>query len=256
MLHLDRPAKQGKLKPVLVVATQPAHHVAGRDNPPRLPVHAIVRCGDEPEMLGTAQGPGPVLRLNTKDLTWALRIDPEHRRRPAIGSYDEVPHAQRSDRLPTGRCQYALVHRLRPAAHERQRGDLDDVLLEVRRDALGVEHVVQRVEQRAQVGVDLRHQVAGQEAEALARLDGGAGQDDPVDLAPAERGRGHRDGQEGLAGAGRADAEGDRVDADRVDVALLVDGLGGDLRRAVAPDDVLEDPCRRLVLVERSGDRA
>ena len=47
--------------------------------------------------------------------------------------------------------------------------------------------------------------------------------------------------QEGLAGAGRADPEGDRVVADRVDVALLVDGLGRDPRRAVAPDDVLED---------------
>ena len=50
-------------------------------------------------------------------------------------------------------------------------------------------------------------------------------------------------------------AEGDRVAADRVDVALLVDGLGRDPRRAMAPDDVLEDLGRRLVLVERVGHR-
>ncbi len=50
-------------------------------------------------------------------------------------------------------------------------------------DLLGVHHVVQRVEQRAQVRVDLGHQVAGQEAEPLAGLDRGAREDDPVDLA-------------------------------------------------------------------------
>ena len=86
-------------------------------------------------------------------------------------------------------------------------------------------------------------------------LDRGAGEDDPVDLAAAERGGGHRHGQEGLAGAGRADPEGDRVAPDRVDVALLVDRLGRDPRRAMAPDDVLEDLGRRLVLVERVGHR-
>ena len=104
-------------------------------------------------------------------------------------------------------------------------------------------------------GIDLGHQVAGQEAEPLAGLDRGAGEDDPVDLAPGQRRGGHRDGQERLAGARRADAERDRVAADRVDVALLVDRLGGDPRRAVAPDDVLEDLGRRLVLVERAGHR-
>ena len=141
----------------------------------------------------------------------------------------------------------------RAAAHEGQRRDLDHAALEVLRDPLGLEHVVERVEQRAQVRVDLRHQVAGQEAEPLAGLDRRAGEDDPVDLAAAERRGGQRDREERLAGAGRTDPERDRVVADRVDVALLVDGLRRDLRRAVAPDDVLEDPRRRLVLVERAA---
>ena len=42
--------------------------------------------------------------------------------------------------------------------------------------------------------------------------------------------------------------------ADRVDVALLVDGLRRDLLGAVLPDDVLEDLGRRAVLVQRAGD--
>jgi hypothetical protein len=125
--------------------------------------------------------------------------------------------------------------------------------LEHLRDLLGLEHVLQRVEQRAQVRVDLRHEVAGQEAEALAGLDGGAGEDDAVDLAARQRGRGGRDGQPRLARARRPDAEGDRVAPDRVDVALLLDRLRRDLRRAVAPDDVLEDLRRRLLRVERAG---
>ena len=47
-------------------------------------------------------------------------------------------------------------------------------------------------------------------------------------------------------------AERDRVRADRVDVALLVDRLRRDLLAAVAPDDVLEDLADVLGLVERA----
>ena len=114
---------------------------------------------------------------------------------------------------------------------------------------------LQRVEQRAQVRVDLGHQVAGQEAQALAGLHGRAREDDPVDLAARERGDGHRDRQERLAGAGRADAEGDRLAADRVDVALLVDRARRHAQVAVAPDDVLEHRRGRLALVEHARDR-
>src|SRR4051794_34426984 len=74
--------------------------------------------------------------------------------------------------------------RERAAAHEGQRRDLDDTALQVLVHALGLEHRVERVEQRAQVRVDLRHHVAREEAQALAGLDGGTRQDDAVDLAP------------------------------------------------------------------------
>ena len=83
------------------------------------------------------------------------------------------------------------------------------------------DHVVQGVPQRAQVGVDLRHEVAGQEAEPLPGLDRRAGEDDAVDLLGLQRLHGHGHGQPALAGAGRPDPEGDDVLADGVDVALL-----------------------------------
>ena len=119
----------------------------------------------------------------------------------------------------------------------------------------GVEHVVERVEQRPQVRVDLGEHVAGQEAEPLAGLDRGAREDDPPDLAVGERRDGERHREVRLAGAGGADREGDRVLADRVDVALLVDRLRRDLLAAVAPDDVVEDLAEVLGLVERGEHR-
>ena len=70
----------------------------------------------------------------------------------------------------------------RAAAHVRQRRDLDGAGGEQLGDRLGVDHVVQRVVERAQVGVDLLAERAGQEAEPLPRLDRRPGQDDPVDL--------------------------------------------------------------------------
>ena len=133
----------------------------------------------------------------------------------------------------------------RAAAHEGERRHLDHAALQVLVHALGLEHVVERVEQRAQVGVDLGRDVARQEAEPLAGLDRGAGEHDPVDLAPRQRRHRHRHGEERLAGAGGADADRDRRAPDRVHVALLVDGLRRDLQPAVAPDHVLEDAARR-----------
>ena len=60
-------------------------------------------------------------------------------------------------------------------AHVGQRRDLDGAGREQLGDRLRVEHVVQRVVQRAQVGVDLLAERAGQEAEPLPRLDRRAG---------------------------------------------------------------------------------
>jgi len=132
---------------------------------------------------------------------------------------------------------------------------LDDPALQVLVHAVGLEHVVERVEQGAQVGVDLGGDVAGQEAEPLAGLHCRTGEDDAVDLAARQGRHGHGHREERLAGAGRADPDRDRLAADRVHVALLVDRLGGDLQAAVAPDDILEDAAGALVAIERAGDR-
>ncbi len=113
----------------------------------------------------------------------------------------------------------------RAAAHERQRRHLDGLALEQLLRALRLDHVVERVVQRAEVGVDLGHQVARQEAEPLAGLDRGPGEDDALDVLGLQRLHRHRHRQPALAGAGRTDAEGDHVGADGVDVALLAGRL-------------------------------
>ena len=75
----------------------------------------------------------------------------------------------------------------RAAAHEGQRRHLDGLALEQLLGALEVDHVVERVVQRAQVRIDLGHEVAGQEAEALAGLDRRAGEDDALHLLGLQR---------------------------------------------------------------------
>ena len=74
----------------------------------------------------------------------------------------------------------------RAAAHVGQGRDLDVAALEIFVVGLRAEHVEQGVVERAQVGVDLVLQIAGQKAQAFPRLDGGAGQDDAVDLLGPE----------------------------------------------------------------------
>src|SRR5690606_10327998 len=86
----------------------------------------------------------------------------------------------------------------RPAAHVRQGRDLDGAGLHELGDGAGVEHVVQRVVERAQVRVDLLAEGAGEEAELLAGLDGGPGEDDPGDLFGLEGLHGLGHGQVGL----------------------------------------------------------
>ena len=109
----------------------------------------------------------------------------------------------------------------RAAAHEGERRDLDDAGLEIALDLLRRQHVVERVVERTQIGIDLLAHVAGQEAEPLAGLDGGARQDDALDEAALQAMGGVGDGEIGLAGAGRADAEHEIGLLERPDVGAL-----------------------------------
>ena len=88
-------------------------------------------------------------------------------------------------------------------------------------DLLGRQHVVERVVERAEIGIDLLLHVAGKEAEALARLDRGARQDQPVDAAADQLRHRLRDREIGLAGAGRAEREDHLVAGERFHVGGL-----------------------------------
>ena len=112
------------------------------------------------------------------------------------------------------------------SAHVRQGGDFDRAGRDEARNRLRIDHVVQRVIQGAQVGIDLFAQSSGKEAQALPRLDSGTGQHDAVHLLGLQRLHrlGHR--QVGLAGTSRANPEHHGVLVDRIDVPLLIKGLG------------------------------
>ena len=127
----------------------------------------------------------------------------------------------------------------RAAAHEGQRRDLDLAVGHAADHLVGRHHVVQRVVERAQIGIDLLLHVAGQEAEPLAGLDRRAGQHDAVDLAGLQHRDRLGDREIGLAGAGRADAEHHLVRGQR----LHVGGLAG----AARPDRAAPGADRRQV---------
>jgi hypothetical protein len=109
----------------------------------------------------------------------------------------------------------------RAAAHVGQRYHLDDILLREPLEDVEVHHFAERVEQRPQVGIDLGLEITGQEAEALARLDGRPHEHDLAHLFSPQGDHGHCHGEKCLAAAGRAGAEHDVVVADRPHVGRL-----------------------------------
>ena len=120
-------------------------------------------------------------------------------------------------------------------------------------DFFRIEQVVERVVERAQVGVHFFLERAGQEAEALAGLDGRAHQHDAADFFGVDGGHGHGHGEIGFAGAGRTHAEDHIALLDGLDVFALVDGAGLDgaldARRAL-----LAAVCQRAQRGCRIGD--
>ena len=59
-------------------------------------------------------------------------------------------------------------------------------LLDAARDLLSRQHIVERIIERPEIGIDLLAQIAGQEAEPLAGLDRRARQDDAIDFLAFE----------------------------------------------------------------------
>ena len=113
------------------------------------------------------------------------------------------------------------------------------------------QHVVERVVERAQVGIDLLAHVARQEAQPLAGLDRRPRQHDALDLPALQALRGVGDGEIGLAGARRAEAEHQVDPSQRLDVGALV----GRARRdhAAARADLGEPVVRRRARRRRRG---
>src|SRR5262249_9986583 len=110
--------------------------------------------------------------------------------RGASGRQVDLRHVARDDRLGAeAEAREEQLHLLRrgvlrlveddegvverAAAHERDRRDFDRAALEEALDAIDLQHVVERVVERAEVRVHLFLQVARQEAELLAGLHGG-----------------------------------------------------------------------------------
>ncbi|TSE25593.1 hypothetical protein Tsedi_01178 [Tepidimonas sediminis] len=120
----------------------------------------------------------------------------------------------------------------RAPAHEGQRRDLDLLALQRLLHRLEAHQVVQRIEQRAQVGVHLGRQIAGQKAQPLAGLHRRARQHQPLHGAALQRIDRARHRQIRLAGARGADAERDVVPGDGGQIARLVGGAAADLAAA------------------------
>ncbi len=118
-----------------------------------------------------------------------------------------------------------------PSPHESQRRHLDIRAGEPFDHLIAGQHVVKRIIERAQIRIDLLADVARQEPQSFPRLHRRARQDDSVDLAGLE-GR-HRcgDGEIGLAGARRAQAEHQFVIVHGIDIG----GLGRCPRRDAPP---------------------
>ncbi len=110
----------------------------------------------------------------------------------------------------------------RPSAHIGQRGHFDDVTLNQLLHFLKAEHLKQRVIQRAQIRVDLLAQIAGQEAELFACLDGRTGQQNTADLPALQRIDRRRHRQIGFTRTRRTHAESDVVIEDIGDVLRTV----------------------------------
>jgi hypothetical protein len=111
-------------------------------------------------------------------------------------------------------------------------GAISSIALEGLLHLLVTHQIVERVVQRAQIGVDLLRQVAGQKAQALAGFHGRAGQHDALHGAALQRVHGAGHGQIGLAGAGRADAEADVVLGDVFQIQRLVGRAGAQIGAA------------------------
>ena len=123
----------------------------------------------------------------------------------------------------------------RAATHEGERRHLDGPPLDHFASAVEVHHVVERIVERPQIGVDLLGQVAREETELLASLDGRAGEYDATHFMFHQLGQSDGHGQIRFTRTSWTYPKDNVKAADGVDVGLLRDTLGRN-RAAVGRD--------------------
>ena len=144
----------------------------------------------------------------------------------------------------------------RAAAHEGEWCDLYDVGLHVFLKLDGGDHVLKRIIEGLEIGVDLVFHVAGKEAEFLACLDCGTREDQLADLAVFQGTDGKGNGHVGLACSGRAEGEGKVIFVEGLDEEFLILVAGADRLAVDAVDDhiVVARGLRRLALDDVEDD--
>src|SRR5690606_31707676 len=114
------------------------------------------------------------------------------------------------------------------AAHVGQRCPDDAPVAQAVVDHTAAEAFVENVTEGIDVHRVLVFELPGQKAQLFAGFHRRAGEDDAFDAPRFQRLGGERAGTIGFAGASRADAEGEAVVLDGVDVALLCGGAGAE----------------------------
>ena len=99
----------------------------------------------------------------------------------------------------------------RAPAHVSERGDFDQAFFHQFGHSVEAHQVVERIVERAQVGVDFLRQIARQEAEFFACFDGGTDKNDAFDLVFFHGIDGCGDGEIGFTRTGWTESEDDVV---------------------------------------------
>ena len=116
----------------------------------------------------------------------------------------------------------------RASAHIGKRCNLNDLLFHKALVSFGTQHIKQAVIQRAQIRVYLLLQITGQKAQLFTCFHCRAGEHDAGNILGFKSLYRHGNGQIGLAGTRRANAKGDGIGADGIEIFLLAQCFGPD----------------------------